>query len=216
MTLTILTFTNVNYVQENDWELKRKKDNLEVYTRNIAETGVKELKLHTQMETSLNSIFALFDDVSRNVDWVYAAKEAKVLKILAPNHMLEYSVSDFPWPLHDRDLVTNSVVEQDPDTKVVKARSVAMPEGYPKRKGIVRITELEAEWILTPLPGGIIDVVYVIKTDPGGNIPVFLTNMFIDKGPIQTIEKMREMLQLPTYRDAKVDYIEELEDEGKI
>lgn len=50
------------------------------------------------METSLNSIFALFDDVSRNVDWVYAAKEAKVLKILAPNHMLEYSVSDFPWP----------------------------------------------------------------------------------------------------------------------
>jgi len=54
----------------------------------------------------------------------------------------------------------------------------------------------------------------VIKTDPGGNIPVFLTNLFIDKGPIQTIEKMREMLQLPEYRDAKVSYIEELEDDG--
>ena len=46
-------------------------------------------------------------------------------------------------------------------------------------------------------------------------IPVFLTNMFIDKGPIQTIEKMREMLKLPKYRDAKVSYIEELEDESR-
>ncbi len=215
MTLVILSFTNVNYVQEEDWELKRKKDNLEVYTRNIAETGVKQLKLHTQIETSLSSIFALFDDVSRNTDWVYGAKEAKVLKILAPNHMMEYSVSDFPWPLHDRDLATNSVVKQDPETKVVKARSVAVPEQYPQQKGLVRITELDAEWTLTPLPGGIVDVVYVIKTDPGGNIPVFLTNMFIDKGPVQTIEKMREMLKLPEYRDAKVSYIEELEDEGE-
>lgn len=213
MIFTILICTNITYGQkENSWQLKRKKDNIEVYTRNIAETGVKELKLHTQMETSLNSIFALFDDVSRNTDWVYAAKEAKILKIIAPNHMLEYSVSDFPWPLNDRDLVTDSVVEQDPETKVVRARSVAVPESYPQQKGLVRITQLDAEWILTPLPDGIIDIIYVIKTDPGGNIPVFLTNMFIDKGPIQTIEKMRQMLKLPEYRNAKVDYLEDLND----
>lgn len=210
----MLILTNVTYGQgENSWQFKRKKDKIEIYTRNITETGVKELKLHTQMKTSLNSIFALFDDVSRNTDWVYGAKEAKILNIIAPNHMIEYTVSDFPWPLQDRDLVTNSVVEQDPETKVVRARSVAVPEAYPKRKGLVRITKLDAEWTLTPLPDSIIDIVYVIKTDPGGNIPVFLTNIFIDKGPIQTIEKMREMLKLPEYKDAKVDYIEDLEDQ---
>ena len=214
MALAMLILTNVTYGQgENSWQFKRKKDKIEIYTRNITETGVKELKLHTQMKTSLNSIFALFDDVSRNTDWVYGAKEAKILNIIAPNHMIEYTVSDFPWPLQDRDLVTNSVVEQDPETKVVRARSVAVPEAYPKRKGLVRITKLDAEWTLTPLPDGIIDIVYVIKTDPGGNIPVFLTNIFIDKGPIQTIEKMREMLKLPEYQDAKVDYIEDLEDQ---
>ncbi len=214
MALAMLILTNVTYGQgENSWQFKRKKDKIEIYTRNITETGVKELKLHTQMKTSLNSIFALFDDVSRNTDWVYGAKEAKILNIIAPNHMIEYTVSDFPWPLQDRDLVTNSVVEQDPETKVVRARSVAVPEAYPKRKGLVRITKLDAEWTLTPLPDSIIDIVYVIKTDPGGNIPVFLTNIFIDKGPIQTIEKMREMLKLPEYKDAKVDYIEDLEDQ---
>jgi len=213
--LAILMFANFTDAQEADWQLKRKKDSLEVYTRNIAENGIKELKLHTQMKTSLNSIFALFDDVPRNADWVYSLKEAKILKVIAPNHMIYYTVSDFPWPLSDRDLIADSVVEQDPETKVVTSRSVAMLEGHPEQKGIVRVTVFDAQWTFTPLPGGIVDVVYVVKTDPGGNIPVFLTNMYIDRGPILTIEKMREILKLPKYRDGKVSYIEELEDNGK-
>ncbi len=209
--LAILMLADVTYAQKaNDWQLKREKGNIMVYTRNIGETGVKELKFHTQIETSLNSISALFDDVPRNVDWVYNAKEGKILEISAPNHMIEYSVSDFPWPLNDRDLVMDSVVEQDPETKVVTARSKAIPDYYPERKGIVRIEVLDLEWILTPLPGGIVDIVYMLKTDPGGNIPLFLTNLFIDKGPIETIEKMKEMLKLPEYRDARVGYIQEV------
>jgi len=88
-------------------------------------------------------------------------------------------------------------------------------EGYPKQKGMVRVTILDARWTFTPLPGGILDAVYIAKSDPGGNIPVFLTNMFLDRGPIQTIINMREMLKLPEYRNGKVSYLEELEEEDK-
>jgi len=192
--LAMLMFADFADAQEDGWQLKRKKDNLEVYTRNIAQNGVKELKLHTQMKTRLNSIFALFDDIPRNADWVYSSKEAKTLKVIAPNHMIYYSVSDFPWPLSDRDLIADSIVKQDPETKVATSTSVATLEGYPEQKGIVRVSVFEAQWTFTPLPDGIVDVVYVVKTDPGGNIPVFLTNMFID---------------------ANVSYIEELENNSE-
>jgi len=201
-----VTFINA---QDSDWQLKREKDNLKVYTRNIGETGIKELKLTTRMKTSLSSIIALFNDVPANTEWVYSSKEAKITETITPYHVYYYSVSDFPWPLNDRDLIVDSIINQDPDTKVVTSASVAADK-YPVQKGLVRVTVFESKWILTPLPDGMVDIVYMVKTDPGGNIPIFLTNMFIDKGPIATMKKMRDILSEPKYRDAKVDFIEEL------
>lgn len=208
--LCLMIFAISTQAQDGEWKLKREKNKLKVYTRNIAETGIKELKLTTQMKTSLSSIIALFNDVPANTQWVYSSKEAKITETIAPHHVYYYSVSDFPWPLNDRDLIVDSIIHQDPDTKVVTSTSVASDK-YPEQKGIVRVRVFESQWILTPLSGGMVDISYTVKTDPGGNIPVFLTNMFIDRGPIATMQKMRKMLELPQYRDAKVDFIEELE-----
>ncbi len=205
-----LIFINLSYAQETEWQLKRETKQLKVYTRNIAETGIKELKITTQFEASLNSIVALLNDVPANTDWVYSSKVAKITEKLAPNDMYYYSVSDFPWPLQDRDLIVHSVIEQDPDSKVVTSTSYSAKEKYPLQKGIVRVTIFDSKWIFTPLPGGKVNIEYTVKTDPGGNIPVFLTNMFIDRGPVATMKKMREMLEIPKYRDANVGFIEEL------
>lgn len=206
-----LIFTHFGYAQESGWQLKRETKQLKVYTRNIAETGIKELRITTQFETSLNSIIALLNDVPANTDWVYSSKTAKITEKLAPNDMYYYSVSDFPWPLQDRDLIVYSAIEQDPDSKVVTSISSSAEEKYPLQKGIVRVTVFDSKWIFTPLPDGKVNIEYTVKTDPGGNIPIFLTNMFIDKGPVATMKKMRDILQLPKYRDANVDFIEELD-----
>jgi len=205
----ILIFAHFSHAQENEWILKRETKQLKIYTRNITETAIKELRITTQFETSLNSIIALLNDVPANTDWVYSSKAAKITERNAPNDLHYYSVSDFPWPLQDRDLIVHSVIEQDPDSKVITSTSYAAKEKYPLQKGIVRVTIFDSQWIFTPLSDGKVDIEYTVKTDPGGNIPVFLTNMFIDRGPIATMKKMRDMLQVPKYRDANVGFIEE-------
>lgn len=209
-TFFILMFTHLSYAQDSTWQLKRETKQLKIYTRNISETGIKELRITTQFETSLSSIVALFNDVPANPEWVYSSKVSKITEKLAPNDIYYYSVSDFPWPLQDRDLIVRSTIEQNPDSKVVTSTSYSKDEKYPLQKGIVRVTIFDSKWILTPLPGGKVNIEYIVKTDPGGNIPVFLTNMFIDRGPVATMKKMRDMLQVSKYRDAKVDFIEEL------
>ena len=207
----VLIFAHFGYAQEYDWQLKRETDQLKVYTRNISETGIKALKITTQFETSLSSIVALLNDVPANPDWVYSSKIAKITHQLAPNDIYYYSVSDFPWPLQDRDLMVRSIIEQDPDSKVITSISSSEEEKYPLQKGIIRISIFDSKWIFTPLPGGKVNIEYTVQTDPGGNIPVFLTNIFIDKGPIATMKKMRDMLELPKYRNAQIDFIEELD-----
>jgi len=208
--LVVLFVVNFAYSQETDWQLKRETDGFKIYIRNIAETGIKELKITTQFETSLNSIVALLNDVPANTDWVYTNEVAKITEQIAPNDICYYSVSDFPWPLQDRDLIVHSIIEQDPDSKVVTSVSYAADGKYPRQKGIVRIIVFDSKWIFTPLPDAKVDIEYTVKTDPEGNIPIFLTNMFIDRGPVATMKKMREILQLPKYRDANVEFIEEL------
>jgi len=207
-----LIFIHFGYAQESTWQLKRETKQLKVYTLNIAEKGIKELKITTQFEASLNSIIALLNDVPANTDWVYSSKAAKITERIAPSDMYYYSVSDFPWPLQDRDLIVHSVIRQDIDSKVVTSTSYSTEEKYPLQKGLVRVTVFDSQWIFTPLPDGKVDVEYTVKTDPGGNIPIFLTNMFIDRGPVATIKKMRDMLQVPKYRDANVGFIEELKE----
>ena len=196
--------------QEAEWELKRSTKNLQIYTRNISESGIKELKITTQFETSLNSIIALLNDVPANSEWVYSSKLAKITEQIAPNDLYYYSVSDFPWPLQDRDIIVHSIVAQDTESKVVTSTSYSVAEQYPLQKGLVRVSIFDSKWTFTPLPDGKVNVEYTVKTDPGGNIPIFLTNMFIDRGPVATMKKMRKMLELPKYRDAKVGFIEEL------
>ncbi len=210
----LLLITGLAFGQEDSWTLKKDKKDLKIYTRNIGESGIKELKIVTEMQTSLSSIIALFDDVNAYTSWVYSTDEAKITQTIAPNHIYYYSISDFPWPLNNRDVILSSLVEQDPETKVVTSTSTSKHDSYPRQKGMVRVEKLDAQWILTPKSGGIVHIIYTIKTDPGGNIPIFLTNAFIDRGPIQTISKMRDMLKKDKYKNAKVDFIEELAEQS--
>jgi|GEM_PF-3412744 len=83
--LVVLFVVNFAYSQETDWQLKRETDGFKIYIRNIAETGIKELKITTQFETSLNSIVALLNDVPANTDWVYTNEVAKITEQIAPN-----------------------------------------------------------------------------------------------------------------------------------
>ena len=187
----VLIFAHFGHAQESEWQLKRKTKQLKVYTRNIAETGIKELKITTQFETSLNSITALLSDVPANTDWVYSSKVAKITEQVSPGEMYYYSVSDFPWPLQDRDLIVHSIIEQDPVSKVMTSISYSAEEKYPLQKGIVRVTVFDSKWIFTPLPNGKIDIEYTVKTDPGGNIPVFLTNNEVEQTITVNIYKER-------------------------
>jgi hypothetical protein len=35
---------------------------------------------------------------------------------------------------------------------------------------------------------------YILEADPGGDIPAWLSNEFVDKGPFETFKKLGEIL----------------------
>jgi hypothetical protein len=50
-------------------------------------------------------------------------------------------------------------------------------------------------------------VEYIAQADPGGDVPPWIANMFITKGPLETFRQLRKALATDTYKHASLAYI---------
>lgn len=130
-----------------------------------------------------------------------------MLKVVSKNEMYYYSTIDFPWPLSDRDFIAHSTIEQHPTTKVVTSRTVGIKNYLPPKEEIVRMPLLDITWVLTPTDDGKVEIDYILKSDSGGNLPVWLVNMAVDHGPTQTMLKLKELVQLEEYQNKRLAHI---------
>ncbi len=191
---------------ENPWIFKHEKAGIRVFYRDPG-TGVYELRLTTKVPGTLHAIAALLTDVEAYPKWVYKTSEAWRVRTTDQHEMYYYVVSDFPWPMDDRDVVVVSRIHQDEKTKALVSASSAVDGQVDARKNCVRMPVTNTHWICKKSADGQVDIEYTLKSDPGGMLPDWIVNMAIDFGPVETMKSFKKMLAEPKYRDAKVDYV---------
>lgn len=202
----LLFFAQIVTAQPNDgWVFKNEKEAVKVYLRRTAD--VNEIKLITSLKSPLSGLVQLFSEVENYPTWGYKVIESRLIRRVSDHECYYYSRIDFPWPLNDRDLVMHSILEQDPVTRAITARSEAVPDMLPEVPDVVRMRTAHTKWTLIPGAGGWVYVEYYIYSNPAGNIPDWLVNMAVDTGPRETIKNMRQLLQQPRYQTAKLAYI---------
>ena len=189
------------------WELKKEQDGVRIYTRKSAESSIKEVRLELVLEASLDNVVAVLRDPDNYASWVYNCEEARLVELKSPKTCYYYSRINFPWPLQDRDVVAHSVLTQDPATGKVMIRSVAKPDRMPEIPQAIRIARMESCWTITPLGDGRIKLENHLWSDPGGSLPAWLVNLAIDKGPTETIARLRERIKEDKYRNARLSYL---------
>lgn len=190
-----------------EWKLKKESDNIKVYYRKSTDSRVNELKLNTVVESTLSGLVSLLRDVPNYTQWIYKCQNAESLGKSTNKEGAYYAELDFPWPLQNRDMVVQSRLNQDKKTKVVTIHVIGQPSRLKPKEGIVRIEVLDILWVLTPLPGGKVNIDYQLLSDPGGMLPAWLINMAIDQGPTQTIKGL--LSEVDKYQSQKLSYIEE-------
>ena len=208
--LFFISFPLSIQAQNDGWKLKKDKHGIKVYLKEVEGSRLKELRIKTKIKGTLSSLLAVLDDIPRHHEWIYRSKKAQLIRKVNENEMYYYSITNFPWPLFDRDIFFHATSHQDSVTKVVTARSVGIANYQDEKKGLVRIPMIEVEWKFKPLGNNIVELSYHLKSDPGGNIPSWLINLSIDKGPVQSIKKFREYVKRPKYRKKKYSFIAEL------
>lgn len=175
------------------WELKRDGDEMWVYTRDRVDSEIKEVKLVMNVDATIPAINAVLNDATRQPEWVFKCSEARDLGGDIATGWYYYSRIDMPWPMDDRDVVGKVTGERS--GAIYTSHTVAAPERTPEVEGVVRITDFDVDTAYRDLGGGRTEVTYRLHSEPGGKVPDWLVNLFVDKGPVETMTRLRDLVE---------------------
>lgn len=196
--------------QAQEWNLKQDEDGIKVYTRLATGSEYEDVHCTLKIKVRLSSFIAMLKDIEGYTEWAFNCTEANLIKTINDTVQIFYTHTYLPWPASDRDFILRMTLKQDPNTLVVKTNSYCVPGFVKEKEGIVRVTNLKNNWKITPKPGGFLEVDYFASLGPGGDVPAWLINATITYGPMQSMQKVRNLLEGGKYKNAVFWFVKEL------
>ena len=198
LSFLILFFLSSIYSQDN-WELRKDKDNIKVYTKKIDGYSIKASKVTSTLETSIHRLVAVMMDADNFYKIIATSKSSKLLKVVNESKRIYYVSTEAPWPVTDRDGVYAMNFYQDPATKTVSIKVECLPDYIPKKDNHIRVPASEGLWKFTPLNNGKVKVTYEYVAEPGGSIPAWLAARSVVNIPFETIKNLQKRAALAQY-----------------
>ena len=210
--IVIINFSSLTAAEENDitdWKLVKNNNDIKAYVEEGPLSDIKSVKVETVVIANLSQLVSIIKDAESHSDWVYMNEEAAILEINDCCHWKYYGRTDVPWPATDRDCVIQTTLRQDSLDYSVTISGNAISGYKDKEEDCVRIQKSHSIWTLNPLGNDMVHVSFELKVDVGGNIPNWLVNMAVSKGPFKTMTAFKEIVNSGKYESSKLNYIKE-------
>lgn len=194
--LLFITFFTLFPFQNKEWELKKVKAGIEVYTRSIEGSSFKEFKgLTTIPNTSITELLEVILDVKNYESLFPDCMNPKVLKQEGKWYDIHYVQTKGPFPVKDRDSVFEQITEIDKNGKHAIVKLNPLPDYIPEKEDIIRIRKGKGFWELEEKDNNEVMVLYQFHGEPGGEIPAWLANSFVISQPYKTLVNLIKRLK---------------------
>lgn len=205
-TLIVLFVLFSGKITAQDWKFKGTKFGVTGYTRVVNDRY--EMKLTTIVKASISANMAVLVDANNYKNWMASCKESKPLSFNSQKKELYYySISDFPWPLSDRDIVMCGNFVQDPKTKVVNIVGRCKPTHLPEKSEHVRLKTYTTDVVITPISSNETKVEYIITIGSADGLPAWLIDLFSSDKLFASVEKFKKFAESERYIKNKVEGI---------
>jgi len=174
------------------WELEKDELGIQVYTRAVKTSSIKEYRATTIVKASIKSLVNKIIDGDHLKQWNYKTITSELIEKKNKNKYIIYMYNNLPWPAKDRDHISELevIAVSDSLTKVViKSDAKRIPE----KKGVIRVVEFSGHWILEKTKEGV-KVTQQMYGDPGGYLPVFVVNSMLVNAPFYTFKQLKMQL----------------------
>jgi hypothetical protein len=180
---------------QDTWELRRDENGIKIYSRRPGDGRVVELRLQTRFDATPEKLISKLMDINDYANWIYGSKRAGIIKRVNDHDIIYFTEAHLPWPIQDRDLVTELTITQATATTPLTVQAKSIQGILPPKPHFIRVPYSLATWHITPDGNNKINIDYTFSIDPGGSIPGWLVNMTIASGPYKSFLKLGEMLK---------------------
>ncbi len=178
-------------VNAQNWELKKNKNGVKVYTRKT-QSGYYEFKAMTTIDASINQVYNIIADANNYSSWIDQVSFSKLISKNNSSFTVYYQI-DLPAGVRNRDIILyNQIVTYS--TAVIKVDLKCNNTAYNIEKSYTRIDDAYGYWLFEA-SGGKSSVTYQFYSNPKGNFPAWLINLFIVDGPYETLINLKQKFE---------------------
>jgi hypothetical protein len=178
---------------QEKWNLVKEKAGIRVYTKTESGSEYKAFKAEMQASCKIENIIEVIKNMNTVNSWVVNCKGVELLKT-EDNDQYCYIETALPWPFENRDMVYHfQFIEIN--SEQVRVIVTGIPEYIQQREGIIRMVKTNGYWLLTSVDAYKTDITYQMHVEPGGLIPAWLANPFIQNVPFSTFKELRNIVQ---------------------
>lgn len=182
--------TTSNIIAQDNWELKKEKNGIKVYTKKVEGTKLKASKVEMEVSSSIAKILTVLTDVSKYTEWNPKTIESKVLKKVNDREFYYRNVIKAPM-VTNRDLIVHAkVIKKSDDYYIVTMKGV--PDFAPEVDGLVRMRKYTGDYHIKRQKNGNIHIMLEYAADPAGKIPDFLVNSAAVDVPYEIFTNLKE------------------------
>jgi hypothetical protein len=188
--LSLSSFTRIQ--QSGDgWVYEREKKGIKIFTKKSKWGHLRDCKAMMTVPESPEQMLRILTDFDHYTTWMPRCKKSGVVAHLNDNESIVHMHFSAPWPVKDRDCVVRIKTERDLKTGVIIVTETSEPKYLKEESDEVRIQQLVATWKLIPANGGT-EIINEYSSNPGGNIPDWMTNTQSVDNPLATFENLQQ------------------------
>ena len=177
--------------QVDDWVYEREKKGIKVFTKKGKWGHLRDSKATMLIAAKPEQMLSVLTDFDNYKTWYPRCSKSRIVARLNENEFIVQLHFNAPWPVKDRDCVIRVKVQKDKATGAITLVETSEPKYIMEETDVVRIQQIQAIWKLTPKNGGT-EIINEYSSNPGGNIPDWMTNTQSVDNPIATFENLQE------------------------
>ena len=194
--ILIATFPlNSQELTEQGWTLEKNRRGVQVYTRPIIGSKLKEYKAFVSIKTDIEKVVLVLQDAENYSSWMVNLRKAKTITKISDTEQYVYSFGSLPWPFNKRDIISHITVYWSENKDTVNITSLGTPDYIPEQTGVLRVQKSGGIWHIYQKDERTIKVEETFNADPGGSVPCWVVNIFAIEGLYKTLSNLKEYLE---------------------
>ncbi len=188
--LALISLASFKKQTSDEWVYEQEKKGIKVFTKKGKWGRLRDSKATMLLNSKPEQILATLTDFANYKVWFPRCSKSRLVARPAENEYIVQLYFNAPWPVKDRDCVIRVKVQKDAATGAIIISQTSEPKYVREESDVVRIQQIQSVWKLIPRSGGT-EVINEYSSNPGGNIPDWMTNTQSVETPMVTFENLK-------------------------